>query len=124
MAKNPKPKTARELSKGTETFDARRKRLGRQGVSLAQEQLIVDNLHKKSKARGEKVSRREILRRFRLSQEFTIGKGTVNLKGGRKGKPIVSRKTGRRLRVGVTKTPRSRTPREAVLKTRPRTRLT
>ncbi len=75
----------------TETFAARRRRLGAQGVSLAQETTIVDNLIKKARARGETIGRREALRRFRLSQETTIGKT------GRGKTGVVSRKTGNRV---------------------------
>lgn len=115
-----KRKTAKEQIKGQETFGGRRARLGKQGVSLREEARIIDNLMRRAQARGEKVSRREITRRFRTSQEFAIS-GKTKLKGGRVGGKIVSRKTGKRLRGGA-KTPRSATPREAVLKTRPRTR--
>lgn len=104
-----------------ETFGERKKRLGAQGVSLRTETRIVDNLIKRARARGEKITRREALRRFRTSQEITIS-GKAKTKGGGKGAKFVSRKTGKRIRGSVSKTPKSATPREAILKTRPRTK--
>lgn len=120
-------KTVRELLEGQETSASRKKRLGKQAVSRFEEQRIVDNLVKKARARGEKLTQGEALRRFRTSQETTIGKRKVKTKGGGKGRPIVSRKTGKRVKGGIlkktAKTRRTTTPRQAILKTRPRTKL-
>lgn len=89
---------AKKIVRGrTETFAARRRRLGAQGVSLRQEAEIVDNLIKKARARGERIDRREATRRFRLSQETTIGKT------GRGKTGVVSRKTGKRIRAKTKK---------------------